>query len=175
MTSWTAIPLVMGASSTNHLFLSWNWDRIPPNEASPLPHLSGETPPYSYSCKSMFMSLLHLQTCLSHFVLFPEYSKHNFNTAWKGSWGVGDSKRLCQPHAIHFWLSKEPIAFQASMVLQSYSSQGKSWSCSGSSLALRKEYEEKHHCHQQLCYSQPMSKGSSSSGSLWGLCIALPS
>lgn len=78
-----------------------------------------------------------------------------------------------QHHAFCFCLPKEPIASQASLVLQSYSSQGKSWSCSGSPLALRKKNEEKHHCHQQSCCAQPKSMESSSSGNLWGLYIAL--
>lgn len=152
-----AIPHVMGASSTSYFLLSWNRDGIPPNEASPLPHLD-------------IMGRLHLTTtaanqfsCLScTYKLGPpplssSQSTQNITSIQFGKAAVVQviPRGYSLPHAIHFRLPKQPTASQASTVAQSYSSQNKSWSCSGSSLALRKTNEKKHHCHQQLCYAQP--------------------
>lgn len=83
--------------------LKYRWNCTKWDLSSPLGH-HGETPPYKYSCRSMFMSLLHLQTWPSHSVLFPGYSKCNFNRAWKGSCDAGDSKRL-QPAPCHPFVS----------------------------------------------------------------------
>lgn len=126
---------------------------IAPSEASPPPHLD-----------IMGNSSLQLQLQIKAHVCPPpaklgpltltcSHSSQNITTPQLGKAAVVQVilRGYSQHHAVCFWLLKEPIASQASMVLQSYSSQGKSWSCSGSPLALRQKNKEKHHCHQHSC------------------------
>lgn len=164
----------MGASSTSYLLLSWSTDGIAPSETSP-PHLDimGRvllTTTAANHCSCLFSTYKLGPPTLSS----SQSTQNRTSTLLEKAAVVQVIPRgYSQPHAFCFCLPKEPIASQASLVLQSYSSQGKSWSCSGSPLALRKKNEEKHHCHQQSCCAQPKSMESSSSGNLWGLYIAL--
>ena len=129
MTSYTAIPLVLGASSTR-LF--------PPAAETQLgtaPSGSPLLPTWTQWGKSSLQ--LQLQT-KAHVSPSPAKlgpptptSSHSSQNITRTQVGKTAAVQVIlrgyrQHHAIYFWLLKEPIASQASMVLQSYSSQGKS-------------------------------------------------